>query len=356
MQTLPLVPFGKYKGEPITTLLNDTKYLEWCKQQEWFQKFPIVYNICVNQTITTNNQNSKTPEHNKLQNLFLENENVEKLLKNVFKKNDKNVVISNGKITFEGMFNWDIIVENYNWHLCECVWTEDTLDCCCEMYKKYVERYGIPEGADEPLKLNELYCEVKPCLGDDYPCVLRKMKTQIELTNNYAKKYNENKRQSYKKEYETDIHMRQYWNKHKGSYNYHLTQECINPKYLLLIKDFNSSTTTKEQLITIFNQSDIKVIFIHELLCDLQIKTIEHVEEPSIDTFFEKEIIQTEQQGTTDELSKIQQKLLEAEDKNKQLEKSLSQSEEKIRQLEKEISSLKNQKQSKNIKDYFGKK
>jgi septal ring factor EnvC (AmiA/AmiB activator) len=80
------------------------------------------------------------------------------------------------------------------------------------------------------------------------------------------------------------------------------------------------------------------------------------VEEPSIDTFFEKEIIQTEQQGTTDELSKIQQKLLEAEDKNKQLEKSLSQSEEKIRQLEKEISSLKNQKQSKNIKDYFGKK
>ena len=71
-QSLPLVPFGKYKGQPITTLLNDTKYLEWCKQQEWFQKFPIVYNICVNQTITTNNPYSKTPEHNRLQNMFLE--------------------------------------------------------------------------------------------------------------------------------------------------------------------------------------------------------------------------------------------------------------------------------------------
>jgi uncharacterized protein (DUF3820 family) len=79
--TLPLVPFGKYKGQPITTLLHDTKYLEWCKQQEWFQKFPIVYNICVNQTITTSNQISKTPEHNNLQNLFLENENVEKIIK-----------------------------------------------------------------------------------------------------------------------------------------------------------------------------------------------------------------------------------------------------------------------------------
>jgi len=32
-QSLPLVPFGKYKGQPITTLMNDTKYLEWCKQQ-----------------------------------------------------------------------------------------------------------------------------------------------------------------------------------------------------------------------------------------------------------------------------------------------------------------------------------
>lgn len=33
-QTLPLVPFGKYKGQPITNLLNDTKYLEWCKQKQ----------------------------------------------------------------------------------------------------------------------------------------------------------------------------------------------------------------------------------------------------------------------------------------------------------------------------------
>ena len=70
-QSLPLVPFGKYKGQPITTLLKDTEYLEWCKQQEVLKKYPIVYNICVNQTITTNNQNSKTPEHNKLQNMFL---------------------------------------------------------------------------------------------------------------------------------------------------------------------------------------------------------------------------------------------------------------------------------------------
>ena len=358
-QTLPLVPFGKYKGQPITTLLNDTKYLEWCKQQEWFQKFPIVYNICVNQTITTNNQNSKTPEHNKLQNLFLQNENVEKLLKNIFKKTSKNVEISEGKITFEGMFNWDLIVENYEWWLCDCDWTDETKDCCdCELFKNYIERYKIPKNED-CLKFNEVYCEIKPCLGDDYPCVLRKMKTQIELTNNYAKKYNEDRKEFYKKTYKEDWNMRKYWNEHKGLYEFRLTQEYINPKYVLLIKDFNSSTTTKEQLITIFNQSYIKVVFIHELLCDLQTKTtIEQVEEPCIIRYSEKGIIQTEQHESTDNLLvlEMQQKVLEVEDKNKQLEEKLLQAKEKIKQLEKEISSLKSQKQLKNIKDYFGKK
>ena len=61
MDLEPIIPFGKYKGQPITTLLKDTNYLEWCKQQEWFKKFPIVYNICVNQTIVNQNENSKTP-------------------------------------------------------------------------------------------------------------------------------------------------------------------------------------------------------------------------------------------------------------------------------------------------------
>jgi len=56
-ESIPLVPFGKYKGQPVTTLLNDTKYLEWCKQQEWFQKFPDIYNYCMKQTSQIRIQN-----------------------------------------------------------------------------------------------------------------------------------------------------------------------------------------------------------------------------------------------------------------------------------------------------------
>ena len=329
LQSLPLVPFGKYKGHPITSLMNDTKYLEWCKQQEWFQKFPIVYNICVNQTITTDS-NSKTPQHNKLQNMFLENENIDKLLKTIFKKTSKNIEIGSGDIQFEGMFNWDLIVRNYEWWLCECDWTDEAKhQCDCEINKKHKERHKIPEGCGD-LKFDELYCEIKPLMGDDYPCVLRKMNTQIELTNNYAKKQNEKHEQVMKNEYDNDRDMRRYYNQHKGMYAYELKQGTIKPKYVLIIKDFDSTTTTKEQLITIFNQSRINIVFIDEL--------------------FTSQIITEQIQDNS--VQPIQQEIEE----NKLLREKLLQAEEKIKQLEEEILSLKTQKQSKSIKDYFVKK
>lgn len=38
MTTLEIVSFGKYKGKPVSELLTDVKYLEWCKLQDWFKK------------------------------------------------------------------------------------------------------------------------------------------------------------------------------------------------------------------------------------------------------------------------------------------------------------------------------
>lgn len=266
---LPLVPFGRYKGKPITTLMSDTNYLEYIKKQEWFKNYPIVYNICVNQTISTSNQNSKTPEHNSLQNMFLEKENVIKLLGKVI--NNKSICIIKEnvhpkfKVVFESKYNWDILIHNI--YIYKCYHDEPNMcDGGCD--------HCVGEGAID----DECCVEIKPMLGDDYPCVLRKMKTQMEFT--------------------------------KRSYIH----------YILLIKEFNAKSTTKEQLVTIFNQSRIKVVFTDDLFndADLQVTT------------------------TT------QQKLLEEQEKNKQLE-------EKIRQLEKEILSLKTQKKGKTIKDYFGK-
>lgn len=68
MENIPLVPFGKYKGKPVTDFLADKSYVSWAKQQGLFEKFTMNINI-VQQSI---NQDSPTPEHNRFQNLFLE--------------------------------------------------------------------------------------------------------------------------------------------------------------------------------------------------------------------------------------------------------------------------------------------
>jgi hypothetical protein len=74
------------------------------------------------------------------------------------------------------------------------------------------------------------------------------------------------------------------------------------------------------------------------------------IEEPIMVSSQEQEIIKPEENNSFRyNLLEIQQKLLKQQEKNRQLE-------EKIRQLEEEILSLKTQKQSKSIKDYFGKK
>ncbi len=131
-QQLPIVSFGKYKDKSVLELLADEKYVEWLKQQSWFSNQKQIYNIVVHQTIPTTN-NSKTPEHNKLQNLFLDKNNQIKLLSNIFKVKinefnklflDEDIVrcfgenlipefinnIDNTSIKFEDKFNWDLVL------------------------------------------------------------------------------------------------------------------------------------------------------------------------------------------------------------------------------------------------------
>jgi uncharacterized protein (DUF3820 family) len=155
---------------------------------------------------------------------------------------------------------------------------------------------------------NAICCELKPTLSDDYPVVLRKLKTQIELTQNDKTNF-----------------------------------EKLNKKYILIIGSFTSIDVSKEQLITIFKQSNINVIFTDEIFETSTQVAIKYVNRNTTteQVLFENKLIE-ENKFLTDNLLQTQQKLLQAE--------------EKIRHLEEEIQSLKNQKQSKSIKDYFGKK
>jgi len=148
-------------------------------------------------------------------------------------------------------------------------------------------------------------CELKPTLSDEYPCVLRKLKTQIELT-----------------------------------YKDKTTFQYLHKKYTLIIGSFTSTSASKEQLITIFKQSNINIVFTDEIFASSAINTIQSINTESLS--FDKKLVQ-ENKNLSDNLLQTQQKLLDAE--------------ERIKQLEEEILSLKSQKQStKTIKDYFVKK
>lgn len=383
--SLVTVPFGKYKGKSVLELIGDKSYVDWLKQQSWFSGQKQIYNIVVNQTINTTN--SKTPEHNRLQNLFLDKQIQLKLLKIVYGNihkdfnnkmkamlSDDNFINLFGNVDyqdlnydqkcsdvkFEGEYNWDVILSYHQQKIftfpqikhdnvgsllsgdSKIIYDKINLlisfrkqvdllypnnieraysyqeyyrinvvvdgasisgemigNCCldiCNMAKKsfcqlgryvwgrdeltlwgkkqlfrvdvldgylreislrqiiidkhnhyyncYLSALKIPKlcycddnnnymdidakSSDILLtysfdqRLAPVYFELKPLLGDDYPNVLRKMNNQIKLS------------------------------KRRNA--------------VLIVDKFDSSTTTKQQLIEIFNQHDIRIIFKEQLV------------------------------------------------------------------------------------------
>ena len=62
--------FGKYKGQPVKVMQMDTGYCEWLSTQDWFrERYANVYQQVIINNFT---EASETPEHNKLQMLFLD--------------------------------------------------------------------------------------------------------------------------------------------------------------------------------------------------------------------------------------------------------------------------------------------
>ena len=289
-----IIPFGKYKGESILKLYEDTKYLKWCQDQPWFKdKYSNIYNIVINQTIVNNNNGDKTPEHNKIQNLFLNKDlcvklfnkfynykilkedngnyyteydeyNVcidhkenSKFMKSVYEKcekccNCKRTLSCNAcencinhKYSYSHKCTDNIIEYNICGKHCEDSkfvknLIQECKNCILQTKKRYEDisiEFEAKYNWDVIIESNNyrrynFYIEIKPLLGEDYPNVLRKMKNQITLT---------------KKD-----------------------KTCNKFKAFLILNNFNSVNTTKENLIEIFKQSNIYVIFLNELDIELE--------------------------------------------------------------------------------------
>jgi hypothetical protein len=59
-----VIPFGKYKGQPLDVLTADRDYCDWLMEQAWFvQRYPHIHTVVINNF----GEPTETPEHNALQ-------------------------------------------------------------------------------------------------------------------------------------------------------------------------------------------------------------------------------------------------------------------------------------------------
>lgn len=240
-QDIQLMPFGKYKGQPLEIVMSDKNYVEWLTNQEFIkeEKNINIYNFLVN----GNNDLAFSKEHNEIVAMFYDKSFRDKFLiyslgfnkfsdlcneyinKTIYydyrikqrlnktilhdcKKNDNKFFVENNpKSTFWSdvsteFYGWDIRITDSRLYFYNDLYFLDTP--CCER--------------------TNLYIEIKPLLGEDYPNVLRQIKRNI----NFVKKS---------------------------------ISDCSN--VFLILKEFNCSSTSIEILKEMFYP--IKIFFVDEI-------------------------------------------------------------------------------------------
>lgn len=288
-QLLPIVPFGKYKDKSVIELLKDEKYVEWLKQQSWFSNQKQIYNIVVHQTIPTTN-NSKTPEHNKLQNLFLDKSNQEKLLSKLFNINlpnginnlfaDEDItrcfgentipefinILDKTTIKFEDKFNWDLVLyykDSQKFTITSKLETE-LID-----KEKYKEQYDIKENKNYSISLSLIDKLIECRIKLDQEGINKYNEKTIEYTYK-LEKYEDDLKIYLQQKLQNDKDVENYENKQKKyqtkkdkfiiqqtkiicqelgiNYDYFINWNTITNGYSHLDRDNKHTTEEKEQL------------------------------------------------------------------------------------------------------------
>ncbi len=224
-----IVPFGKYKGQPIEVLQADEEYSEWLAAQQWFrERFTDLF-----RALTASHNQTDTPEHNKMQARFLEDGFRHALIRLLFDLNavsfhtrrnhyESGVIellrksipdappLSGADRFFSERIAWQrqwadlIVVLNGR---------KEPFSDFIEKIKKFLPNFRAPRWNEHPADFvlksaaefefygsdllitwswsvpaegssdigTALLVELKPTLGDDFPAVLREIKTHIQF-------------------------------------------------------------------------------------------------------------------------------------------------------------------------------
>ncbi len=146
-----IVPFGKYRGQPVAALAGDRAYLDWLMGQAWFrEKFSTLHTIVINNFQEPN----ETPEHNAMQVEFLNDAYLVKVIGAYIDliESEWRFRVTNRQVRFETK-GVDALISFTSSMIEGLIIYRD--DSRCE--------FGV---------------ELKPRISDDYPAVLRQVIAQ----------------------------------------------------------------------------------------------------------------------------------------------------------------------------------
>jgi hypothetical protein len=206
-----VVPFGKYKGKPVEAMAQDRQYVDWLTAQSWFkERYANYYTLIVNNF----QEPADTPEHNGLQAKFLDAKFCLRFVQFL-----GNYGGSAKTLTTEFEYHgFDIDLRG----------THDT-----GRMKKWKD--GYHEGESRIIEYVHYSIEIKPTVADDYPAILRQIKTA--LTNTRSDCY--------------------------AGRPIRLAVEFGDP--VLFLQEYMGRGATCEEFINIFERSNIRVVFLDEI-------------------------------------------------------------------------------------------
>lgn len=174
-----VIPFGKYRGQPLEVLEKDPEYLNWLTNQDWFRNgHANLYQVVINNFA----EPCDTPEHNQMQARFLGVEFRLDFVAVITKYEIKAVrkpTFETGGVDVEFRYDFQTPSECEPCPKCtgKHFWqaTKDSepkcRTCTVRPYSYYSDLSAEGWRDSEDLRI-----EIKPSVGDDFPSVMRQMK------------------------------------------------------------------------------------------------------------------------------------------------------------------------------------
>lgn len=167
-----LIPFGKYKDQPVTVLQNDQGYTEWLLSQDWFrERYGGIHTLIINNFSTDHD----TPDHNAKQARFLNDDfclALSEVIQPEWTKNARDHIARYDGVEFSNAIS---MIEEREFEV-------GGFDVFFRPVLKSLSKKKARFGHEfyPTASWTSVYVEIKPTVSDNFPSVLRQIKSQIK--------------------------------------------------------------------------------------------------------------------------------------------------------------------------------